>query len=486
MPEDVRLRVRRARPSDREPLMDMSTEIWGGTDYLPLVWDEWLADERGVLLTATLDGVPVGVSKISVLSPGEIWLEGLRLHPDLQGKGLVRQINRAAFREAMKLEPRSIRYSTGAGNAASRHLGEIRGFWMVARTNWLWGKALKGKPEAGRPARADELPEVRRFIHGSECYRATGGLCARGWKFPELNARRIRKLVRQERVLVAGSRGKINGAAVYDIGEIDGDVCLGFLEGPDDVMAGLARDVLRRAGATGREEGSAMLPVGRAAETAFEAGYDRIIPANAVVYELGPRGFVEDDEPFESLMDRTLRAGSSEIADRLADLLVERAPRPVDRENVRDYVMRNLIPDTLRESYAAIEEVQYRLESWELRAILRAITRHFMERYGIAGDAIRSTTSTVSYYFLGERVALVRLRKKSLTIKVGPGFGPCFPKEPARKADEVSFPKGAFDLAAGKYRAIQMTLSREDQLPDALRAIDRAMKSALSETGSRG
>lgn len=154
---EPRLVVRRARSKDRDAVLAMSAKIWGGTDYLPLVWDTWLKDPNGLLLTATLDGRPVGVSKISVLSPGEIWLEGLRLDPDLHGRGLVRQINRASFREMAKFNPRSVRYSTGAGNAPSRHLGEIRGFWLVARTRWMWGKSLPRHTATSRVASRSEL-----------------------------------------------------------------------------------------------------------------------------------------------------------------------------------------------------------------------------------------------------------------------------------------------------------------------------------------
>jgi len=483
LPDDIRLKVRRARPSDRQPLMKMAERIWGGDDYLPLVWDKWLADDRGVLLTATLDGVPIGVSKVSVLSPGEVWLEGLRLHPDLHGKGLVRQINRVSFREAMKLGPRSIRYSTGAGNAASRHLGEIRGFWMVARTNWLWGKALKGALRTGRSARPDEVDAVRQFVRGSRCYEATGGLCPRGWKFPELSGRRIRQLVSQGRVLVARGRGSIVGAAIYDIGEIDGDVCLGFLEGPEDVMTELARDVLRVAAASGHDEGSAMLPTGRWADTALRAGYNSIIPANAVVYELGPRGFGPDDEPFESMVERTLRSTNEEALEDLVDLVVSRSPKPLNRENVRDFLTRNTLPDTLRENYAVIENVQYRLEGWGLRALLRAITRHFMDEYGIAGDSIRTTKSTVSYLFRGKRVARLRLKRKSVVLTVGPCSDPLFPESRSWTADDVAFP--APRSAGGKHESVTLTLSKESQLGDALWAIDRAMRSALKGGGAR-
>lgn len=458
--------------------MAMSERIWGGTDYLPLVWDKWLADRKGVLLTATLDGVPVGVSKVSVLAPGEVWLEGLRLHPDLQGKGLVKQINKAGFREAMKLKPRSIRYSTGAGNAASRHLGELRGFWMVARANWLLGKSMSGPPGTGRQAELSEFDAVSGYVRGSRCFAASGGLCPRGWKFPALSEDRIRTLLAEGRVLVAWGRRGIEGMAIYDIGDIDGDVCLGFLDGPENVMAGLARDVLRAAGSMGHEDSSAMLPVGPIADTARGAGYDLIMPADAVVYELGARGFAGGGESFESVMWRTLRANTGEAADRLTDLLVERSPRVPDRENARDFVMRDLLPDTLRETYARLESVQYNLEGWPLRAILRSIARHFMDQYGIAGDMVRTSGRSVSFWLDGKRLAVVRLSRRSLALTLGPGFGPCFSAGSRFRVESVAFPKGALDSASGRYSAITLVLREERHASEAARAIDILMKRA--------
>jgi hypothetical protein len=235
----------------------------------------------------------------------------------------------------------------------------------------------------------------------------------------------------------------------------------------------------------GKEDATAMLPVGRFAEIARSAGYDAIIPADAVVYEMRPRGFAKEDEPFESVVGRTLRANSAEAADRLVDLLVERAPRRLNRENVRDFVMRDVMPDTLRETYAAIEDVQYRLESWPLRALLRAITRHLMDRYGVAGDSVRTTKATVSYFFLGKRVAFVRLRKKSLALTVGPSARPCFREDRSSPTDAV-FPRESFDRTSGKYREITLILTEEGQLGDALRAIDTVMRQMPGGHGRRG
>jgi RimJ/RimL family protein N-acetyltransferase len=135
------LSVRRARPEDREALFEMSTHIWGGHDYMPLIWDRWLADKKGALLTVKVDGRPVGTSKVTLLAPGEVWLEGLRLHPDYQGLGLSKSIHGATFREASRLNPRTVRYSTWIGNEASRRIADKTGLWQIPRTGWMWGKA---------------------------------------------------------------------------------------------------------------------------------------------------------------------------------------------------------------------------------------------------------------------------------------------------------------------------------------------------------
>ena len=183
--------VRRARPADREDIFAMSKHIWGGNDYMPLVWDRWLAEKSGALLTATVDGRAVGTSKVSLLAPGEVWLEGLRLHPDFHGRGLSKRIHRATFREAAKLDPRTIRYSTWIGNEASRRIAEKNDFWQIARTGWMWGKVGKGPPVRGRLAADGDLDTVVRFVRRSSCYEATSGVAGVGWTFPELTRRRV-------------------------------------------------------------------------------------------------------------------------------------------------------------------------------------------------------------------------------------------------------------------------------------------------------
>ncbi len=477
--EIEKLIIRPARLTDRDAIFAMSKEIWGGTDYLHLVWDKWFVDPNGGLLTVTLEGEPVGVSKVTLLAPGEVWLEGLRLHPRLHGHGLTKQINRYSFQVAAKHHPRSIRYSTGAGNAASRHLGESRGFWLIARARWMWGKARKRGRLNSRPAQVRELNAVFRFITDSDCCRATGGLYGQGWKFPELTRTRVRDLITKERVLIYPKLGHLTAVAIYDIGAIDGDVCLGFIDGPGSQVGTLARDVLRIAGGLGDSDASAMLPDGRQADLVFNAGFNLIEPARAVVYELGARGFSDSGESFEATMWRALYSAEESIADALTGLLVARASRELAGQNVRDFVVRHLLPGTQKEMYGKLEVLTTRLKTYELRNIARAIFEHFMTEYGMAGEFVRFGKTSVSFVYRGRKIAAMRPNSRSFDLILGPGAGPCFPREFSPSADSVRLDERHFDPDTEMYESVTLRLSKEEHGRSARAAIDTLMRRAL-------
>jgi hypothetical protein len=475
--------VRKARLSDRAAILEMSSRIWGGTDYLPLVWDRWLADKNGTLLTVTLGGKPVGVSKVTLLGPREVWLEGLRLDPTLHGQGLSRQINRGTFRAAMKFRPRSIRYATGTGNAASRRLAEKRGFWLVARGRWMFGPAEKGGALSGRAARPNELQAVWQFVRSSECLRSMSGLCGVGWRFPELTVRRMRSAIAAGRVLVLPRRGRVRAVAVYDIAGIDGDVCLGFVDGPDKMIAALARDMRKVAGRLDRSEAAAMLPVGRIADVVRASGYDLNYPSESLVYELCARGFRPDDEPFDSVVWRTLRTTEEAAARLLVDLLMERSPRPLARENVRDFVMRHILPDTPRESMAAARPLADATGSDALREIHKGLTHHLTTHHGLAGEALHVGRNEVSFWHRGKRLAAIRMDRDraALKLSLGPGFGACFGRRIKLGVERSAFLPGTRDRKSGRYAGLTLWLANERELPGAFRAIDIIMKSATRE-----
>jgi GNAT superfamily N-acetyltransferase len=123
--EQARMKLRKASIKDREGILKIASATWEGWDYIPLLLDSWLAE--GGLYVAELANEIVGITKTTELSPGELWLEALRVAEEHRKKGLGRKIAEQQLELAIAAGPKSIRLSTADINTASlaiiRHLG---------------------------------------------------------------------------------------------------------------------------------------------------------------------------------------------------------------------------------------------------------------------------------------------------------------------------------------------------------------------------
>src|SRR5215468_5486230 len=55
------LLIRQAQPQDKAAVLAFCAHTWDWGDYIPQVWDEWLADPSGCLLVAILADRPVAL-----------------------------------------------------------------------------------------------------------------------------------------------------------------------------------------------------------------------------------------------------------------------------------------------------------------------------------------------------------------------------------------------------------------------------------------
>src|SRR5512136_867221 len=87
----LRLIVRPMTMADKPAVLKISSRIWEGNDYVPLFFDRWV--EEGGFWAAELRGRLVGYGKATQLSPGEWWLEGLRVDPDCRKRGIGKELS---------------------------------------------------------------------------------------------------------------------------------------------------------------------------------------------------------------------------------------------------------------------------------------------------------------------------------------------------------------------------------------------------------
>ncbi len=239
--------IREAKPEDKGDILEISSQVWEGHDYVPLVLDRWL--EEGGLLAAELDGKVVGFAKTTVLGPGELWFEGLRVHPSYRGRGIAKALAEAQLQEALARapRPRSIRLATAEVNRESIHIAEELGFREVARFTYMRGPVAAGEGARGPEAklvvvqagRQDE-DELAEFIFGSEAYCQSHGLLPHGWVFKEFSRERLGELIQQGAFFRCGEGERVRGViALLPAPYRPEHVVIAFIEGDDEALSAL-------------------------------------------------------------------------------------------------------------------------------------------------------------------------------------------------------------------------------------------------------
>jgi RimJ/RimL family protein N-acetyltransferase len=251
--------VRRARPEDREHVLAFATRTWEGWDYIPEVWDRWIAAPDGVCLVCfpkasgdgrpdpvdadgrLLDpGRPIAFCRVALLSPTEAWLEGIRVDPAVRGRSVATALQVAELAWAAALGASVVRYTTGEDNEGSHRLGARHGFRRLtdrrsyggprrsysgprrseegmesrgARTGQARRALLEVAPGSGlmlpRDAPAHELGRWWRRVISDPTFVFGDGLYeSRSWAFQELTFDRFARHARDGIVLAAeGAEG---------------------------------------------------------------------------------------------------------------------------------------------------------------------------------------------------------------------------------------------------------------------------------------
>lgn len=145
--ELARLVCRPALPQDTHAILELTKHIWNGGDYIPMVWQTWLADEQGCLAVAELGEHIVGMGKLTQLSQKDWWLEGLRVHPDFEGQGIATHIQEYLLRIWQKIGGGAIRLATSSQRVAVHRLCQRSGFQKVVEMSMV--EAVPASPLDG-------------------------------------------------------------------------------------------------------------------------------------------------------------------------------------------------------------------------------------------------------------------------------------------------------------------------------------------------
>lgn len=195
----ARLVCRPALPIDTPTVLAFARRIWDGGDYLPEVWGEWLADSEGMLAVAEYGGRVVGTIKLTHLGAEDWWLEGLRVDPDYQGRGIANHLHRLMQQRWETNGGGILRLATTSVNVAIHHLCERDGFQRIAEYQGFAAAPLEGASsphDAGfQPIEKDDLPEAAVLALSSGVIRKAYGLVDLGWRWAPVTLPHLQRLL---------------------------------------------------------------------------------------------------------------------------------------------------------------------------------------------------------------------------------------------------------------------------------------------------
>jgi predicted N-acetyltransferase YhbS len=190
MSEHMRVNIRPARESDTADMREVTRHLFEGHDYVPLEWAGWLADPVGALLVAEHEGRVIGLGRLSCLQAQDWWLQGLRVHPEFEGRGVASQITEALVTAWQAKGVGAIRLATSSQRFPVHHLCRRLGFVKVGEfTVFVAPAILENDPDSSptgqdfQPLLANEVDVAAAFALQSPTLALASGLMDLCWEW---------------------------------------------------------------------------------------------------------------------------------------------------------------------------------------------------------------------------------------------------------------------------------------------------------------
>jgi GNAT superfamily N-acetyltransferase len=262
------LTLRPVRPSDRDRIVELTKDVWGGRDYLPSVFDDWVADAASAFQALEVEGVVVGLQRLRPYAPGLVWYEGLRVATSHRHQGLARAMLDSAIAEAREQGHGEMRLATG--NPEAVRLFESVGFKRLVDVRWWRGPRVEGgeSPRIPPAAEAEKLWPMAAKSPGIELFN---GVMADFNGARDINAAELARLA-ETGMLRVGPGGRAVAGLRRPWGN---NIAVGFLAGSGGALRELLQALRFEADADGLDDVVVSLPRGHpAADDLRASGYD--------------------------------------------------------------------------------------------------------------------------------------------------------------------------------------------------------------------
>lgn len=192
--------VRPARHEDLASISEWTRDTFDWGDYVPDRFASWVESARSVVLVhVDREDAPIAMVHATMLSNREGWLEGARVRPDHQRRGLGTVLNDAGVEWAREQGANVVRLAIETDNQAARNQVERLGY----REGSTWVSGFL-QPETGyrsetahrlRPAAGADVDAAWMFWSTTDMAVAGRQLLNEGWQWRKARIEDLRDAI---------------------------------------------------------------------------------------------------------------------------------------------------------------------------------------------------------------------------------------------------------------------------------------------------
>jgi GNAT superfamily N-acetyltransferase len=233
---------------------------WEWGDYIPEVWEEWLADEGGLVLVGEWAGQVVALNKITFYPDGQVWLEGMRVDPDYRRRGIAGRFLEYSLDYARRRGARVVRLGTSSTNQAVHAIVARNG---MERVGMYVLRSASAQPDGPLPVElgTDRAAEVEGVLLAGPVLDHNRGLYSVDWAWQELSGPRLGELLGAGQLVGwQDADGELAAVALVALDAEDKRLWIGLVDGLPEAVGKLARTIRGYATGVGADEAAIMLP----------------------------------------------------------------------------------------------------------------------------------------------------------------------------------------------------------------------------------
>jgi len=281
--------IRLARSEDKDAVLRFTEHTWEFGEYISEVWDNWLNEPGSKMIIALIHNQPAAMVHISILAPGEAWLEGLRVDPAYRRIGLAQLLTMYCITAAASSGVHTLRFITSSLNAPVHRLAKKLVFSKTSSIQPYHAEIIT--EDMSNPfsiPTQQDLSSLLPLIKDYPLFKAMNGLFSSGWRFLSINDQQIRKKAHAGMLRIIRDPGGIKAVAILEFKHNGDNLLAGYADGKPEIIPELALALKKEARRLQAKSVSIRLPEVPWIQSIFiEAGFRATEDHPFWIYEKG-------------------------------------------------------------------------------------------------------------------------------------------------------------------------------------------------------